>query len=313
MTSQFAAECLLLTSQLPDYLMGRRKLAVPIARRARYVVGAVDSPAAKSLSPEGTTEELSNWLRQHLVSYEPCGERWRISLDEAEACVVVANPRITLNCQGAAAPGAAAKAPATPVDILVSCVWTGHVGAAQLQHVHISGIGLATRASSPNGLVAPGLLDAALPADPELLAAEGGLALGGLPVLQSASASAPPPKHSVDLQLVLRGSEDVLHTVQLDQLLYLAAERNYSRLVGTQETVRVRGALSRLMEWMPGFVVRVHRSYAVNALAVREMHGGNFVLCDGQVIRVPNRKRTEMRAAVLRAQSEYADLPRPAV
>lgn len=192
MTSQFAAECLLLTSQLPDYLMGRRKLAVPIARRARYVVGAVDSPAAKSLSPEGTTEELSNWLRQHLVSYEPCGERWRISLDEAEACVVVANPRITLNCQGAAAPGAAAKAPATPVDILVSCVWTGHVGAAQLQHVHISGIGLATRASSPNGLVAPGLLDAALPADPELLAAEGGLALGGLPVLQSASASAPP-------------------------------------------------------------------------------------------------------------------------
>ena len=117
----------------------------------------------------------------------------------------------------------------------------------------------------------------------------------------------------MDLQLVLRGSEDVLHTVQLDQLLYLAAERNYSRLVGTQETVRVRGALSRLMEWMPGFVVRVHRSYAVNALAVREMHGGNFVLCDGQVIRVPNRKRTEMRAAVLRAQSEFADLPRPAV
>ena len=192
MTSQFAAECLLLTSQLPDYLMGRRKLAVPIARRARYVVGAVDSPAAKSLSPEGTTEELSNWLRQHLVSYEPRGERWRISLDEAEACVVVANPRITLNCPGAAAPGAAAKAPATPVDILVSCVWTGHVGAAQLQHVHISGIGLATRASSPNGLVAPGLLDAALPADPELLAAEGGLALGGLPAVQSASVSAPP-------------------------------------------------------------------------------------------------------------------------
>lgn len=192
MTSQFAAECLLLTSQLPDYLMGRRKLAVPIARRARYVVGAGDSSAAKSLSPEGTTEELSDWLRQHLVSYEPCGERWRISLDEAEACVVVANPRITLNCQGGGAPGAAAKAPATPVDILVSCVWTGHVGAAQLQHVHISGIGLATRASSPNGLVAPGLLDAALPADPELLAAEGGLALGGLPVLQSASVSAPP-------------------------------------------------------------------------------------------------------------------------
>ena len=268
MTSQFAAECLLL--------------------------GAVDSPAAKSLSREGTTEELSNWLRQHLVSYEPRGERWRISLDEAEACVVVANPRITLNCPGAAAPGAAAKAPATPVDILVSCVWTGHVGAAQLQHVHISGIGLATRASSPNGLVAPGLLDAALPADPELLAAEGGLALGGLPAVQSASVSAPPPKH-------------------LDQLLYIAAERNYSRLVGTQETIRVRGALSWLMEWMPGFVVRVHRSYAVNALAVREMHGGNFVLCDGQVIRVPNRKRTEMRAAVLRAQSEYADLPRPAV
>jgi len=295
--------------------MGRRKLAVPIARRARYVVGAVDSPAAKSLSPEGTTEELSNWLRQHLVSYEPCGERWRISLDEAEACVVVANPRITLNCAGGVAggAGAAGSVPTAPIDILVSCVWTGHVGAAQLQHVHISGIGLATRASSPNGLVAPGVLDAALPVDPELLAAEGGLALGGLPVAQSASVSAPPPKHSVDLQLVLRGSEDVLHTVQLDQLLYIAAERNYSRLVGTQETVRVRGALSRLMEWMPGFVVRVHRSYAVNALAVREMHGGNLVLCDGQVIRVPDRKRTEMRAAVLRAQSEFADLPRPAV
>lgn len=313
MTSQFAAECLLLTSQLPDYLMGRRKLAVPIARRARYVVGAGDSSAAKSLSPEGTTEELSDWLRQHLVSYEPCGERWRISLDEAEACVVVANPRITLNCQGGGAPGAAAKAPATPVDILVSCVWTGHVGAAQLQHVHISGIGLATRVANPNGLVAPDALDAALPADSSAPAADDVLAPGGLPVLQSASASAPPPKHSVDLQLVLRGSEDVLHTVQLDQLLYLAAERNYSRLVGTQETVRVRGALSRLMEWMPGFVVRVHRSYAVNALAVREMHGGNLVLCDGQVIRVPDRKRTEMRAAVLRAQSEFADLPRPAV
>ena len=104
-----------------------------------------------------------------------------------------------------------------------------------------------------------------------------------------------------------------MHAVQLDQLLYLAAERNYSRLVGTQETIRVRGALSWLMEWMPGFVVRVHRSYAVNALAVREMHGGNLVLCDGQVIRVPDRKRTEMRAAVLRAQSEFADLPRPAV
>ena len=223
--------------------------------------------------------------------------------------------RITLNCAGGVAggAGAAGSVPTAPIDILVSCVWTGREGAAQLQHVHISGIGLATRVANPNGLVAPDALDAALPADSSAPAADDVLAPGGLPVLQSASASAPPPKHSVDLQLVLRGSEDVLHTVQLDQLLYLAAERNYSRLVGTQETVRVRGALSRLMEWMPGFVVRVHRSYAVNALAVREMHGGNLVLCDGQVIRVPDRKRTEMRAAVLRAQSEFADLPRPAV
>lgn len=194
MTSQFAAECLLLTSQLPDYLMGRRKLVVPIAQRARYVVNAVDASAADGLSHEGTTKELREWVRQHLVSYEPCGERWRISLDEDEACVVVANPRITLNCAGGVAggAGAAGSVPTAPIDILVSCVWTGREGAAQLQHVHISGIGLATRASSPNGLVAPGLLDAALPADPELLAAEGGLALGGLPAVQSASVSAPP-------------------------------------------------------------------------------------------------------------------------
>ena len=201
MTSQFAAECLLLTSQLPDYLMGRRKLAVPIAQRARYVVGAADAPAAEGLSREGTTKELREWVRRHLVSYEPCGERWRISLDEEEACVVVANPRITLNGPAAAVdPGAGGAADAAstpnaagaPMDILVSCVWTGHAGAAQLQHVHISGIGLATRVSNPNGLVAPDVLDAALPADSAAPVAEGGLALDGLPVLQNASVSAPP-------------------------------------------------------------------------------------------------------------------------
>ena len=194
MTSQFAAECLLLTSQLPDYLMGRRKLVVPIAQRARYVVNAVDASAADCLSHEGTTKELREWVRQHLVSYEPCGERWRISLDEDEACVVVANPRITLNCAGGVAggAGAAGSVPTAPIDILVSCVWTGREGAAQLQHVHISGIGLATRVANPNGLVAPDALDAALPADSSAPAADDVLAPGGLPVLQSASASAPP-------------------------------------------------------------------------------------------------------------------------
>jgi hypothetical protein len=66
------------------------------------------------------------------------------------------------------------------------------------------------------------------------------------------------------------------------------------------------------MERMPGFMVRVHRSFAVNALAVIEMHGSDFILADGRTIHVSDRRRTEMRTAVLRTQSEFAHLGRVA-
>jgi DNA-binding LytR/AlgR family response regulator len=98
----------------------------------------------------------------------------------------------------------------------------------------------------------------------------------------------------------------VRHVLNYDETLYLEASHQYTivHLPGT--SFRVRSPLTTVLEGLPPFFVRVHRSYAVNARLVVGMKGPEVQLVDGSTVRVPAKRTREMREALHEAAAESA-------
>lgn len=106
--------------------------------------------------------------------------------------------------------------------------------------------------------------------------------------------------------VALRDASGVRHVLNYDETLYLEASHQYTivHLPGT--SFRVRNPLTTVLEGLPPFFVRVHRSYAVNARLVAGMKGPEVQLVDGSTVRVPAKRTKEMREALQAAAAESA-------
>jgi DNA-binding LytR/AlgR family response regulator len=61
--------------------------------------------------------------------------------------------------------------------------------------------------------------------------------------------------------------------VNLDHLLYLEAELNYTRFVGADRTLLALVSMKHLAETLPPEFLRVHRSFIINTRFVRQVEG----------------------------------------
>lgn len=310
MTSLFANHCLALTSQLPDVLLANREAPMYDMPPAEYLISR---PVATDLEQYGSTQELSAWVHRHLEVLEPRRDHWQVVVDASPVCVIMATPRVLLD--------ESAGLGTQKLDLLVSCVWLERDSHSYLMHIHISRGGIAADPHDPSGYYTLRLLPSAQDEPKQVAPAEATPTTPASGTASTPVAAPDPPSNDSpkdasedadNMSMMVRSTDGALHYFRVGQVLYLEAEKNYTWLVGTTKSIRVRGTLTKVMERMPGFMVRVLRSFAVNALAVIEMHGSDFILADGRTIHVSDRRRTEMRTAVLRTQSEFAHLGRVA-
>ena len=109
--------------------------------------------------------------------------------------------------------------------------------------------------------------------------------------------------------VMLRDTEGNVYYTDARQIIYLEADRNYTIVHGKTTAARFRVGLSAKMEVMPDFFLRVHRSFAVNALEVKTMTGSEIVLTNGDKIPVSGRSRARVREELHAVQARWASKP----
>lgn len=283
MPSAFAQQCLDLTGAVYEGLMGGSGSAV--IRPDAYTV---EGTTAELLIPQsGSMDDFSAWFAGTVDAYKPRQALRRVACEGRGWCVILTNPILVLSKQSVLGAGRA--------SVLCSYLWTDEKGEPRLRYAHLSLLGVAANLSqgstAPMRVVGP---ETALVM--KVLGAKGG------------TAERERDAHDADAvtMFMLRGDDGGMHYFSPDQVVCIRADRNYVLIQGVDKTIRVRGAMTDVMSRMPGYMVRVHRSYAVNALRVRELREGDLVLDDGTRVPVPARKRAQVRDAIHAAQQASA-------
>lgn len=120
------------------------------------------------------------------------------------------------------------------------------------------------------------------------------------------TAESPSTNAPVGTSSMFRDTEGNIFYVDTRQLLYLEADRNYTWIQGPTTRARIRVGLTAQLDHLPDFFVRVHRSFAVNALQVKTMHANEIELSNGDKIPVSDRSRARVRAELLDAQTRWS-------
>ena len=124
--------------------------------------------------------------------------------------------------------------------------------------------------------------------------------------LPLASPEAPTDTFTPDMQpqdapLILRDTDGRSHVVYRSEVLYLESRHQYTIVHMPGRQIRVRAALSELLQSFPEYFVRVHRSYAINVLRIDQVARQEIRLDDGTQIPVPERRSKQVREEVLDA------------
>lgn len=99
--------------------------------------------------------------------------------------------------------------------------------------------------------------------------------------------------------LVMKDSSGRNHVVDPAKTGYLEAQHQYCVVHISPEPFRIRESLTSTLERFPSFFVRVHRSYAVNALMVSSIGRDEITLTDGERVPIPARQSTAVRNLIL--------------
>lgn len=110
-----------------------------------------------------------------------------------------------------------------------------------------------------------------------------------------------PDAQQRDTPLILRDTDGRSHVVYRSEVLYLESRHQYTIVHLPQRIIRVRMALSELLEDFPEYFVRVHRSYAINVLRIDQVARKEIRLDNGARIPVPERRSKQVREEVLDA------------
>lgn len=110
-----------------------------------------------------------------------------------------------------------------------------------------------------------------------------------------------PDTQPQDAPLILRDTDGLSHVVYRSDVLYLESRHQYTLVHLPQRIIRVRMALSELLQDFPEYFVRVHRSYAINVLRIDQVARKEIRLDNGSRIPVPERRSKQVREKVLDA------------
>ena len=99
--------------------------------------------------------------------------------------------------------------------------------------------------------------------------------------------------------LVMKDNSGRKHVVDPAKTGYLEAQHQYCLVHTMPESFKVRESLTSALERFPSYFVRVHRSYAVNALMVSSIGKDEITLTDGERVPIPTRQSTAVRNLIL--------------
>lgn len=330
--SEFATQCLELSATILEHALAGNKSPVISAGPQTYAFSP--RPIDSSLPASGSIDELSDWLRRRVTRYDARQELTRIAYDGPGFCIITACPRARLRASNFLGAGR--------VSLLLTYVWQQTDGTPQLIHTHLSLIGLTletaepygenvlvripvsptdSHTSIPGGFVSPNATrgqsrDAktsnASPtaSDAKASNAKTDVAEPGAPDAPTVTpAGATPLDLPTSTYIMLRDTEGNVYYTDSHQILYLEASRNYTIVHGKSKNARLRIGLSAQMDAMPDYFLRVHRSYAVNALEVQTMTSSEIVLTNGDRIPVSGRSRARVREELHAVQARWASKP----
>ena len=99
--------------------------------------------------------------------------------------------------------------------------------------------------------------------------------------------------------LVMKDSSGRNHVVDPARTSYLEARHQYSMVHTAPEPFKMRESLTSTLGRFPSYFVRVHRSYAVNALMVSSIGRDEINLTNGERVPIPVRQSTAIRSLIL--------------
>jgi DNA-binding LytR/AlgR family response regulator len=82
---------------------------------------------------------------------------------------------------------------------------------------------------------------------------------------------------------ILLKADKALHRLSHEQVLYMEAMGDYSKIFTTEGRLVVKETLGALEQRLPAGFFRCHRSYIVNVDQVRKLSGNRIVLSEGEV------------------------------
>lgn len=88
---------------------------------------------------------------------------------------------------------------------------------------------------------------------------------------------------------------DVHHRIDIDDILYLKAEEQYTVIFLSQNKYLVKGSLKNWIEKIDKFLLRVHGSYAINKSRITSVRmSENIILVDDHKIPIGRSYKTEL-------------------
>ena len=85
-------------------------------------------------------------------------------------------------------------------------------------------------------------------------------------------------------RLFLKSNKSYLQ-VMINDILYIEASGNYTKVISAQETISVRQTFSELLEQLPvQKFVQVHKSFAVSTASIKKVEGNRIHLGEDQII-----------------------------
>ncbi len=101
--------------------------------------------------------------------------------------------------------------------------------------------------------------------------------------------------------VTVRAIDRTVYRLLVDNILYIETVKRTSRiLVHTKkEPITINGSLPGFEKEHPGLFVRIHASYLVNPLAVREIRRFTVTLSDGTELPIPEKKYTQVKKMLM--------------
>lgn len=106
--------------------------------------------------------------------------------------------------------------------------------------------------------------------------------------------------------VTVKASDRNIHRIAEQNILYIETVKRSARLLlhTVTNTVTINGTLPDFEKKYPGFLLRIHSSFLVNPVHVREICRFAVILSDGTRLSIPEKKYTQIKKLLLQERGE---------